>query len=288
MAMRISLLLLRWKIKMGWLFRAMRHFQMPHEKIHKIFLSEALSFGCLFGIAMGLLNYDRFQASTILFSVAVFVLAFQLLLRVFSDHLVWRKSVLILSIFVAALYGTRYLTGVCKQAENNYYFSKMASDAAESKRIIDEWKSERPAFAYLWPLGFDRAKRTQDFAVLPSWKPLTVVEITLIDNSQALALGKDARRAMTHWSFAEVSSNYLIRSVSWVKPLPYDAHLEDFYLIIISSHEGGNYKEELNIFHKNKGIESFHMEITDKKEKVVFTCFYSPPTNGSAFKCSGH
>jgi multisubunit Na+/H+ antiporter MnhG subunit len=272
---RISLRLLRWKIKLRGHLEDLRDLHILPEKIGKIV--GIASFPVLSATAMGLLRYQRFSAAIILYSLGCISLALSTLVWFSSvKHAVWEWAFILMT-DVGILLLMPYLMGVVGQAQTEYYPAKIKEDARASKETLDKWRDSQPAFVKVFPIVFDPVQQRQWFYVAWSWKPLTNVQITLVDNLAALA--RKSRTTM-QITFPEVSSSYLTNTFYWDKPAP-NPVLDDNYTIDAASHEGGNYSEYLQIHHYPDGKQIVRIEIlgVKKDNKPVFFCEDFPGFN---------
>jgi hypothetical protein len=125
----------RWRIQS-------RNAHLQHSE--RALLFEVVSFTALFGIAVFLLEVHRFMAAGVVFSSACVVLALRLLKRAFKrvPSIKWIATVLI---FVATIYGLKYLLGVVdeSQSEREVEILGKANDRQrEAFRLRDERRRE--------------------------------------------------------------------------------------------------------------------------------------------------
>jgi hypothetical protein len=134
------------------------------------------------------------------------------------------------------------------------------------------YQSQRPSYVLVVPIVFDSQQLIQAFGVVHSWKPLTTVQITGLDQNSAMSLSGNSDRAVFKLSYPEVSASYLMPVFKWKKPGAFNPAYDD-YLIHISSHEGeGAYSEELVIQHHADGKDIYRIDVSDAKNKVIFQC----------------
>jgi hypothetical protein len=128
---RLHLVLLRWKIKIRRRFASIAAFHVPHDRVSQFLAVEILSFASLFGIAMGLLEYHRFYAAIVLFSLGCLILGLRLLIACFliGNRFKWLTAILVV---LGTISGTNYLVGVVIQAESEYYATIEQTDEAMS------------------------------------------------------------------------------------------------------------------------------------------------------------
>jgi hypothetical protein len=101
-----------------WLSRV----RIPHEKVKKFFGWEVISFGCLSGVGMGLIDAHRFSHAIYLFSVACAVVGIQLLFRVSAIHNRWPwKTLGIVLVLALVWWGDAYLVGLAVEEADDYY-----------------------------------------------------------------------------------------------------------------------------------------------------------------------
>jgi hypothetical protein len=131
--LRLSLLLLRWKIKVRSFFQSIVALRVPHETFRKFFTFEIISFVSMFGFAMGLLTYHRFIAAIILFSVGFITLSVRGMLGAFSIIKPWKWAGVFV-VFMITVCGELYLMGIVNQAESEYY-SGLEVQAAATKTM---------------------------------------------------------------------------------------------------------------------------------------------------------
>jgi len=129
---------------------------------------------------------------------------------------------------------------------------------------------DRPAFLSVLPFSWDSDHESTDFVVVPAWKPLTQVEIVLVDQSVALAVKASPGDSMTV-RYPEVSSNYVLKRFVWKRLVAPDRRIQDSYLFLVSSHEG-TYSEVLDFHRLDNGKESYEVKVFDTKNLMVFRC----------------
>jgi hypothetical protein len=138
---RFPLLILRWNIKARYKLQDLRDFTIPHEQFSKALGWEILSFVSLFTIAMGLLEYQRFLASVVLFSLASAALSLSVFIQILAVRYWLGKWFLVAVTIIGTVGLMLYLIGIVNQGETTYYASRISLDVLASEQRAKEWNA---------------------------------------------------------------------------------------------------------------------------------------------------
>lgn len=118
-------------------FHRINHMHVPHEKLRKFFGLEILSFGSLSSVGMALIGFHRFVDAVFFFSLACAVVGIQILIRTFTIHNWWPwKIVAVAAVFVAVIWGDRYLVKVAIGQMDDTYAESVSRDADASRNTM--------------------------------------------------------------------------------------------------------------------------------------------------------